>query len=411
MIQNKTIGAILLIAGTAIGAGMLALPINTAPNGFILSALAFLICWFFMIIAALLLIEVNLRFKGEKDLISMVGATLGLWGKVIACIAYLLLLYALICAYLQGSSAWFTKILEEFNISAPPLLSISILVLVFSTIIFYGTAAVEYLNRYLVLGLVITYMIMISSSLPKVEYPKIAAWQSANLSYTFPLIITAFGFSVILPSLTSYLDRNAKALRYAIIVGSFIPLVIYLLWEFVALGIIPVTGPNSFQTLVEHHDNGTGVAIALERLIGGNWITQSSRWFAIFAILTSLLGVSLSLFHFLADGFRMHKTATQSFSTYQRLLLLIFTYLPPLLIVLIYPAGFGKILSFAGIFVAVLLGILPALMAWYHRYHSEKPSKASYQVFGGKVLLIIVMIFFCYITYLEIASCLVYPSP
>jgi len=404
MISNKTLGAILLIAGTAIGAGMLALPISTAANGFTLSTLAFFICWFFMIIAALLLIEVNLYLPGEKDLISMVGSTFGTGGKIIASTAYLLLLYALICAYLQGSTAWFIKILEEFHIILPTLSSIFILIVVFGTIIFYGTAVVENINRYLVFGLFLTYLILISSALPKVELTKIVTWQAAKLSESFPLIITAFGFSVILPSLTAYLDRNVNALRSAVIIGSFIPLVIYLLWEFVALGIIPATGTNSFQTLAAHHDNGTGVTIALEQIVGKSWITQSSRWFAIFAILTSLLGVSLALFHFLADAFEMQKTPKQ------RLLLVTLTYLPPFLVVLFYPAGFGKILGFAGLFVAVLLGILPAIMAWYHRYYLKASSKVNYQVFGGKILLLAVMIFFSYITYLEISNCLISPS-
>lgn len=403
--QNKITGAILLIAGTAIGAGMLALPISTAANGFALSLLAFFICWFFMVVAALLLIEVILYLPGEKDLISLVGTTFGTGGKWIASTAYLLLLYALICAYLQGSSAWFATILEEFHITLPALLSISLLILVFGTIVFFGTAIVEKINRYLVFGLFITYLILVASAFPKVELTKIATWQVAKLSQSFPLIITAFGFSVILPSLTTYLNRDIRALRSAVIVGSFIPLIIYLLWEFVALGIIPVTGTISFQTLVEHHDNGTGVAIALQQLVGKNWITQSSRWFAIFAILTSLLGVSLALFHFLADALNIKKAPPQ------RLLLVAFTYLPPLLVVLLYPAGFGKILSFAGLIVAVLLGILPAIMAAYHRYYLKSSSKTGYQVTGGKILLIAVMIFFCYITYLEIANCLVCLSP
>jgi tyrosine-specific transport protein len=404
-IQHKTMGAILLIAGTAIGAGMLALPINTATNGFALSTFAFLTCWFFMTIAALLLIEVALYFPGEKDLISMVDATLGTWGKTIASTAYLLLLYTLICAYLQGGSAWFIKISEEFHTTFSPLVTILILTLVFSTIIFYGTAAVENINRYLMAGLIITYIILIASALPKVEYTKIATWHTTGFSKSFPLIITAFGFSVILPSLTTYLDRNVSALRTAVMIGSWIPLAIYLLWEFVALGVIPTTGPNSFHSLAQHHDNGTGVTIALDHIVGKGWIVQSSRWFAIFAILTSLLGVSLALSHFLADALAMQK------SFKQRLFILVLTYVPAVFIVLLYPNEFSKVLSFAGMIVAVLLGILPALMAWCHRYHLHTASKTHYQVFGGKALLVAVMIFFGYITYLEISNCLLCTSP
>jgi tyrosine-specific transport protein len=151
---------------------------------------------------------------------------------------------------------------------------------------------------------------------------------------------------------------------------------------------------------MNHHDDGTGVAIALEQIVGSSWITQSSRWFAIFAILTSLLGVSLALMHFLAEavkGFTKKKPP--------QFWLVVITYLPPMLIVWFYPSGFSQILSFAGVFVAVLLGILPAMMVWHSRY-SKQGIQSGYRVFGGKTLLICVMVFFCYVTYLEVANCL-----
>lgn len=97
--KDKVFGGILLASGTAIGAGMLALPLSTANSGFIPSGFAFLVCWFFMTVAALLLLEVNLRFSGDKDLISMTYAIFGRFGKMIAWIVYLLFLYALIVAY------------------------------------------------------------------------------------------------------------------------------------------------------------------------------------------------------------------------------------------------------------------------------------------------------------------------
>ena len=49
---SRYLGGILLVAGTTIGAGMLALPVSTAFMGFYPSLLIFAICWFFMLISA-----------------------------------------------------------------------------------------------------------------------------------------------------------------------------------------------------------------------------------------------------------------------------------------------------------------------------------------------------------------------
>jgi len=47
--RHKSIGSILLIAGTSIGAGMLALPMTTGIGGFFPSAILFVICFSYML--------------------------------------------------------------------------------------------------------------------------------------------------------------------------------------------------------------------------------------------------------------------------------------------------------------------------------------------------------------------------
>ncbi len=175
-----------------------------------------------------------------------------------------------------------------------------------------------------------------------------------------------------------------------------------MLWEWVGLGIIPLSGSNSFETLIQHHDDGTGVALALEHITGNLWITQSSRWFTLFAIFTSLLGVSLALFHFLADGLKL-----QEKTGLNRLFLLGCIYIPPLLIVLFYPSGFSHVLSLAGILAALLFGIFPACMVWRTRYSQNREFVRGYWVFGGKPMLVMVIIFFCYIVYVEMTNCII----
>ena len=55
----KTCGAIFLVSGTCIGAGMLALPIVTVKCGFGWSVVLFIGCWLVMLLSSLLVLEVN----------------------------------------------------------------------------------------------------------------------------------------------------------------------------------------------------------------------------------------------------------------------------------------------------------------------------------------------------------------
>src|SRR5258708_2432147 len=94
----KMIGGILLIVGTTIGGGMLALPIVMAQGGFWGAALLLFASWLVMTFSAFLILEVNLWMPMNSNIILMAKRTLGRWAEVIAWICYLLLFYCLLAA-------------------------------------------------------------------------------------------------------------------------------------------------------------------------------------------------------------------------------------------------------------------------------------------------------------------------
>ena len=73
----KTVGSILLIVGTSIGAGLLALPLVTAEAGFFNTFLLLIICWFLMTAGAFYLLETNLQLPLNSNLITMSQRSLG----------------------------------------------------------------------------------------------------------------------------------------------------------------------------------------------------------------------------------------------------------------------------------------------------------------------------------------------
>src|SRR3972149_458434 len=79
----KLLGGIFIVAGTTIGAGMLALPVSTAFGGFFPAFLLFFLCWLIMLATSFFFLDVNLSLKGEPNFIFMAGKTLGKGGKVV----------------------------------------------------------------------------------------------------------------------------------------------------------------------------------------------------------------------------------------------------------------------------------------------------------------------------------------
>lgn len=395
LIRNKVIGGILLVSGTTIGAAMLALPSVTGMAGFYPSLVLFICYWAFFMFTALLMLEATLWMEENTNLITMARRTLGSWGEILSWCAYLFLLYSLTTAYLSGSSQIFLDFVQAVSgYTLPNYLGPLPLLLIFGFFVYRGALFVDMANRWLMVGLAVTFLIVISSLIHHVNRELLVYTNWKYLLIGNSVIATSYGFHIIIPSLASYMHRDVKKLRLAILIGSSLPLGIYLLWEWVALGIIPVDGELG---ILEGYRQDLNGAHLLTVLIGNTWLSMVLRAFAFFAIMTSFLGVSLSLRDFLADGFKIEK------NRFGRMKLYFMTFVPTMLLIWINPRVFLSALEYAGAFgVMILLGFLPALMVYRGRYQKKFPS--HYCAPGGKWALIFVMIISILLVALEIAN-------
>ena len=382
---NKLFGSALLIAGTCIGAGMLALPVSTAASGFFPSIAILIIMWFAMYLTGLYVLEANLNVRAESNFVSMAKAALGKWGEVAAWLTYLLLLYSLMAAYLSGGGAIFVDVVKsQLHLSLGNWVGPLPWVFVIGLIIYLGARNVDGLNRILMIGLVATYFILILLAAPKVQPQHFVPVHPGHLFVALPIVITAFGYHVIIPSIRVYMKSDVKRLKRIVLFGSLTPLIVYILWEFIVFGTIPIVGDNGLTEILKSGQPATELTHALAGIIHNHFIVLTSRLFAFFAIASSFLGISFSIFDFIADGFAIRKTLLG------RLYIAIITFLPPLLFSWLYPHGFIMALAWAGVFVAILHGILPALMVWQGR---KKELSVNYQAPGGLMAMILIILF------------------
>ncbi len=365
--MKRMIGATLLVAGTAIGAGMLALPVATAQGGFLASAAVFIGVWFVTLISAFLVLEACLWLPGEVNLVSLSRATLGRACAAVVWVLFLLLLYSLTAAYLSGSGSIINSALHGlFGITLPHEVQVLIPLILLSPFVVLGTSTVDLFNRILMIGLIGTYLVLVGAATPRVD--QLSAGHFAPLFGALPVIVTSFGFHVVIPSLTSYLKHDRRKLQWAIFWGSLLALFVYLAWEAIVFGVVPIEG------LLDVQARGVPVTDALAALTGKPWIQTSAILFSFFAIVTSFLGLSLSLFSFLRDG-TQHR--------FGKIRIALLTFLPPLLFAQLFPKGFILALEYAGVIVALISGILPAFMVWKGRRHFS-----GWRLGGGKLVLI-----------------------
>lgn len=380
MQRSPFLGAVLLIAGTAIGAGMLALPVSTASAGFTPSLAVFGVTWLLMMCSALLLLEVNLCMDKGANLITMAEKTVGASGKWLAWGSYLLLLYALNAAYLSGMGDMLQGVAGGLLHQPLPGWSPAVLfMLLFAVVVYMGTATIDRVNRYLISGLVLAFFALVLLLAPHVQPGRLLEQKHwSGMVMTLPIVVTSFGFHIVIPSLRDYLQGDKKRLVRAIVLGSTIPLACYILWEGIILGVVPLQGEHGLQAILATGQGTEALAASLKEQLQQPLIQTIFRLFSFFAITTSFIGVSLSLFDFLIDGFHL-KTGRVG-----RLIAAVATFIPPLLFTLYFPQGFIMALGYAGIFVSLLLIVLPALMAWHSRRLGLAPVvTGAYRAPGG----------------------------
>jgi tyrosine-specific transport protein len=395
--QGSMIGGMLLIAGSCIGAGMLGLPIVTGMSGFFPSLTMFFCAWLFMTSTALLLVEVNGWFSRRVNLLTMSEHALGKWGKGVCWVTYLFLFYALLVAYISGiGGLCHTFFQVSFRASFPIWLGSLIFVLLFGWVVYLGTRKVDLLNRGLMVAKIFCFILLVFIGISYVQPWLLSRTAPIYAPSALPLLVIAFGFHNMIPSLTAYLNGDLKKVRLTIIGGSLMAFAIYLIWEILVLGIVPFGGPNG---LVASLQNDREASQSLAMIIQSPAVRMFSQGLAFFAILTSFLAQALSLVHFLADGLKINYKKQES------MWLCALALLPPLLLSVIYPQLFFKALNFAGGICAVtLFGILPVAMVWIGRYRKTPPS--TYRVAGGKPALVLILGFALFILFLQLSTML-----
>lgn len=389
--MNKTIGSTLLVAGTMIGAGMLAMPLTSAGIGFGFTLVLLLGLWALLTFSALLFVELYQTAESDAGIGTLAEQYFGKAGRIIATAVLIIFLYALIAAYISGGGSLLKDLLPE---SFDDKVSILLFTVIFGSFIVIGTHSVDKINRVLFFVMLAAFAVVLSLMLPAIKFDNLMATpiDNALIISASPVFFTAFGFHGSIPSLNKYLDGNVKALRISILVGSAITLCAYILWQMSTHGLLT---QNEFLQILKEDATLNGLVKATLAITGSNMIAGAVKLFSTLALVTSFLGVGLGLLECIEDLLKRSFNISAG-----RISLGLMTFIPPLVFALFYPEGFILALGYAGQMFAFYAVVLPVSLVWKaRRTHTNLP----YKVWGGNLTLIIVLVLGVIITSIPFA--------
>lgn len=382
--MQRQIGSIFIVAGTAIGAGMLALPLVLGKFGLPLTILIMFVIWSVMYYVSLVVVELNLQEGHGLTLIQLGKKFSGRTAQYIALICLKVLTFSLLAAYIDGGASIIQKLLLifigiEFDIRSIILLFASSLI----TLFLFSTRWIDYVNRLLFLGLIVSFCLLIIGLLTKIDIVKLPispielnfdVWRIA-----LPVVFTSFGYQMVIHSLTTYCKNDKIQLKRVFFWGSLIPTFVYIVWIICVLGVLYVEDPVIFQHILMGKALIGDVIFALGQVSNATSIHLFSTITSLLAIFTSIIGVGLGL----KDSWKIILIKKIKHSSVHSFSSVFITFVPSLLVVLFVQNAFIKALSFGGMISAILAVLLPLYLL--HKA-KEKTSLYHYPILQYKSL-------------------------
>ncbi|KAI4383710.1 hypothetical protein MLD38_009516 [Melastoma candidum] len=218
--------AVFLVAGTTVGAGILAIPAVTQESGFLASAVTCVVCWVFMVATGLLIAEVNVNTmcelgSGGVSLVSMARRTLGTVGVQVACWSYLFIHYALLVAYVARSSDILTN---SLGIPLATLFS-----LVMGGICYFGSQrCIGGVNGVLVFGIITSFAALVIVAGGDLHWVALVKANIGAVPMSIPVIALSFVYQNVVHVLCTNLEGDLSKVRSAIVWETDIPLRLFL---------------------------------------------------------------------------------------------------------------------------------------------------------------------------------------
>ncbi|WP_419235834.1 tryptophan permease [Serratia fonticola] len=384
--RPSVLGGAMIIAGTAVGAGMFSIPIVTSGVWFSGSVTLLIYTWFCMLISGLMILEATMNYPAGASFHTVVKDLLGKGWNTLNSLSITFVLYILTYAYISAGGSIIAHTLEGV-FGANQTLSGLVFAIVVAFIVWLSTRAVDRLSTILIGGMVITFVLSVGDMFTHVQPAVLFNQGGSDANYlpyalaALPYLLTSFGYHGNVPGLVKYYQKDSGAVVRSLVYGTLLALAIYILWQYVIQGNI---ARDAFKQVIAEGGNIGSLLKQMGNVSSSYAVGQLLNAFSYMALASSFLGVSLGLFDFLADFFKFKDN--QAGRTKSALV----TFVPPTLAALLFPNGFLYAIGFAGLAATIWAVIVPAMMA---RASRRRFPQASYRAPGGQGMILFIILF------------------
>jgi len=389
--KHSSVWGVMVIAGTVIGGGMFALPVDLAGAWFFWGAFILIIAWFSMLHSGLLLLEANLNYPVGSSFNTVTKDLIGNRWNIVSGLTVAFVLYILTYAYISANGAIISETLamNQGTHVNPRIVGVCTALFVAAVLWFSSLAASRITSLFLGIK-IIAFIVVFGSFFFQVDYGILRDINVTSASHTtyfpyifmaLPVCLASFGFHGNIPSLIICYGKRKDKLIKSLVFGSLLALFIYLFWLYCTMGNIT---RDSFNEIIS---SGGNVDSLVKSFLGTRQhgvIEFCLLVFSNLVVASSFFGVTLGLFDYLADLFKLDNSPSGRLKT------IMLTFLPPTILYLIFPNGFIYGIGGAGLCATIWAVIIPAVLALKAR--KKFPNK-MFTVWGGMMIPSLVILF------------------
>ena len=363
-INNKLLGAVLITTSTCIGASMVSLPMISVSIGTLSTFLLLFVIWALAYNVSIINTNISLFYQGSFSISKLCQKSLPYYKVwIIADVLIITLFYLLLSAYMSALISISDLLLgnSRFLIGKQFFGYITIIVLLLFIVINFQFLDIG--NKFIFFIKIIIFIIIIYCLSSQVGLTNIRRLQyhiiiDDNFFKAIPIFFTSFGFHGSIPFIIKYLDYNRQDIKKAFFWGSFISLLIYLLWTFFTLSTLTTNSMNCILSMINTEINVNSFISILVQDTNHSSLNYLIIIFTWLTIITSFLGVGVGLYDYFLEKLR---SANIEFIT--KLKFTTITFLPPFLIAYLGKDIFLHALAIAAISLVFLAIIFPCFIA------------------------------------------------
>ena len=348
--MKKLINSIFLVSGTAIGAGLIALPLSAANIGIFYASIISLISFFVAYQTSCIAINLCSYLGKGASIVYLSEKISGKAAFLISITTFYILSFALLGVYFFGTA----DILRYFSQTID-----NRVLIVLCSVLFYFLFSLKskYFNTIssALFGVLIICILFVMFSF--YNNSNTVPIFNNNLSvrdffYFLPVIFTSFGVQNVCPYIFTYLENDVKRVKKAFFIGTMIPAVVYVCLIYLTLNFAYTTDISFFNKILAHNVSAGELVNFLCKISKSNLLSIFFKILTLFAIITSAMGIGIGLICSFKEIMK------------NSVLIRIIVVLIPTITIFSFENTFVGILSFGGVIATVFVIFMPLYLSY-----------------------------------------------